>query len=183
MQDTKEINEICDAISGKNGWHSGRYSQNEREYYLTRRKFIEKTLYEEYSMEHGYLNDKIPVYFYIYPNITTEKLLVFAQKRSEYDEFIPKVLIIKIQDLEDIRNITFTINDSFTSYRKKTLEKGIKLREEEKSGEYLQDHNKIFSFGEIAQIHEKYKDRNPYYEVQIWDHKMLEKISWEILNA
>jgi hypothetical protein len=182
MQDTESIEDICDAISINKGWHFGRFTKSDREYYLNRRKYVEELLYGEYSKEYGYLKERIPVYFYLFPNMTKEKVKELAQKRTEYGELSPKVLMIKIRDLQDIRNITFTINDSFTSYRGKAIEAGIKLREEEKGREYLPDHNKIFPFSKITQIHKIYKDRDPYYEIQIWDYKILENIGWETLH-
>jgi hypothetical protein len=182
MQADEKVGGICDSVFLERGWHSGRFSENEREYYLGRRKLVEKLLYEEYSEEFGRLQEKIPIYFYLFPNMTREKAKELAQERINHGEVIPKVIMIKIQDLQDKRNITFTINDSFTSYRKKIIESGMKLRDEETGREYFPDHNQIFPFSEIARIHEKYREKNPSYEVQVWDHTILEKVSWEILQ-
>ena len=175
------IEEISDVITSNKGWYSHRYGKDDRQDYIKRRKFVEKELYTAYVNKYGILKEIIPVYFYIYPNISKERAIEMAQQRTKYNELAPNVLFIKILDLKDISNITFTLNDSFTSYWKKAIESGIKCREEENGREVLPDHNKIFPLTKIEQIHRKYKEKNPYYEVQIWDYKILDDVPYEIL--
>jgi hypothetical protein len=94
----------------------------------------------------------------------------------------PQILMVKIQDIEDTKNITFTLNDSHTAYWKKAMEAGIKCRGDGKRHVVLQDHNKVFPFSMIEQMHRKYKAQDMYYEIQIWDYKLLETLSYAILG-
>jgi hypothetical protein len=182
MVDPCQFGEIGDKIASQKGWYWGRYSRSDRRDYLMRRLFVEKELYESYTQEYGYLKEKVPVYFYLIPNITREKAVELGQRRTRYDEIAPQILIIKIEDIDDIRNMTFTLNDSFTAYWKKAIESGIKCREEEKDRIVLRDHNKVFPFSIIEQIHRKYKTHEMYYEVQVWDYELLEKVSYTIIG-
>jgi hypothetical protein len=181
MECADKYEEVSEAIASKKGWYFCRYTKSDWNDYLNRRIFVEKELYIEYSKEYGKLKENIPVYFYLYPNITKEKAVDLAKQRMNYNELTPRILFLKIQELRNISNITFTLNDSFTSYWKKAIESGIKCRDEEKGREVLPDHNKIFPFSRIEHIHRVYKEKNPYYEVQIWDYEILEKLNYEIL--
>ncbi len=40
----------------------------------------------------------------------------------------------------------------------------------------------VFPFGLIEQIHQKYKNLEISYEVQIWDYALLEKIRYTIIG-
>jgi hypothetical protein len=182
MVESCQFDEIGDKIASQKGWYWGRYSRSDRRDYLMRRLFVEKELYESFTQEYRYLKEKVPVYFYLIPNITREKAVELGQRRTRYDEIAPQILMIKIEDIDDIRNMTFTLNDSFTAYWKKAIESGIKCREEEKDRIVLRDHNKVFPFSIIEQIHRKYKTHEMYYEVQVWDYELLEKVSYTIIG-
>jgi hypothetical protein len=94
----------------------------------------------------------------------------------------PHILMVKIQDIKDIKNITFTLNDSHTAYWKRTKESGIPCRGDGNGHVVLQDHNKVFPFSMIEQIHQKYKAQHISYEIQIWDYQLLETIRYTILG-
>jgi hypothetical protein len=176
-----QVDDICNRISSQKGWYWRRYAQSERHDYLQRRLFVEKELYEGYTQEYGSLKEKVPVYFYLYPKITKQKAIERGQQRTRHDEIEPHILLVKIQDIEDPKNITFTLNDSHTAYWKKAMESGIKCRGDGNGPVVLQDHNKVFPFSMIEQIHRKYKAQEMSYEIQIWDYQLLEKISYTIL--
>jgi hypothetical protein len=182
MAGVSEMDEICNKISSQKGWYWGRYAQSERDDYLKRRLFVEKELYEGYTQEYGRLKEKIPVYFYLYPGITKQKAVQLGQQRTRHDETEPQILMVEIQDILDTRNMTFTLNDSHTSYWKKAMESGIKCRGDGNGPVVLQDHNKVFPFSMIEQIHRKYKARGVSYEIQIWDYQLLENLSYTILG-
>jgi len=181
MAGISQMDEICNKISSQKGWYWPRFAQSERQDYLKRRLFVEKELYEGYTQDYGSLKEKIPVFFYLYPNITKQKAIELGQLRVRHGEIEPHILMIKIQDIEGTKNITFTLNDSHTSYWKKALESGIKCRGDGKDHVVLPDHNKVFPFSMIEQIHQKYKAQQINYEIQIWDYQLLEKISYTIL--
>jgi hypothetical protein len=182
MADSSLIGEISNKISSQKGWYWIRYRQSDRHDYLKRRLFVERELYDGYTREYGPLKEKIPVYFYLIPNITKQSAIERGQLRIKHDEIEPRILMMKVQDIDDTKNITFTLNDSFTAYWQKAIESGIKCREEENGRVVLQDHNKVFPFSMIEQIHQRYKAQEMYYEVQIWDYKLLERINYIILG-
>ena len=176
------IDEISNKISSQKGWYWVRYSQSDRYDYLKRRLFVEVKLHDEYTREYGYLKEKVPVYFYLFPNITKQRAIELGQQRTKHGEIAPQILMVNIQSIDDTTNMTFTLNDSFTAYWKKAMESGIKCREEENGRVVLQDHNKIFPFSMIEHINQKYKAQEMYYEVQIWDYELLERASYMILE-
>ena len=61
------------------------------------------------------------------------------------------------------------------------MEAGIKFGGDVNVPVVLPDHNKVFPFSMIEQIHRKYKAQGMRYEIQIWDYQLLEKISYTIL--
>ena len=155
MAGVSQVDEICNRISSQKGWYWPRFAQSERHDYLKRRRFVEKTLYEDYTQEYGSLKEKVPVYFYLYPNMTKQKAIALGKQRMRQGEIEPQILMVKIQDIEDTRNITFTLNDSHTAYWKRAMESGIKCRGDGNGYAVLQDHNKVFPFSIIEQIHQR----------------------------
>jgi hypothetical protein len=182
MAEMSRVDEICNKISSQKGWYWPRFTQSERQGYLERRRFVEKELYEDYTQEYGSLKEKIPVYFYLYPTITKQKAIALGQQRMRQGETGPHILMVKIQDIEDIKNITFTLNDSHTAYWKRTMQAGLKFGGDVNVPVVLPDHNKVFPFSMIEQIHQKYKAQEIKYEVQIWDYQLLEQIRYTILG-
>ena len=182
MAGFSQIEEICNTVSSRKGWFWGRFAHSERHAYLMRRLFVEKELYEGYTQKYGSLKEKVPVYFYLYPNLTIQKAIELAQQRTRHDEAEPQILMVKIQDLVETQNITFTLSDSFTAYWKKAAESGLEIRGDGKRPVVLLDHNKVFPFSMIDQIHRKYKGQEIKYEIQIWDYQLLEKLRFTILS-
>jgi hypothetical protein len=182
MARASQVDEICNKISSQKGWYWPRFAQSERHDYLKRRLFVEKVLYEDYTQEYGSLKEKIPVYFYLYPNITEQKVIELGKRRTRHDEIEPQILMVKIRDIEDTKNITFTLNDSHTAYWKRAMESGIKCRGDGNTHVVLPDHNKVFPFSMIEQIHQIYKAQQITYEIQIWDYLLLKNISYTILG-
>ena len=182
MAGVPQVEEICNTISSQKGWYWPRFARSEREVYLRRRLFVEQQLYEDYTQKYGSLKEKIPVYFYLYPNITKQKALELGKQRMIQGETEPHILMVKIQDIKDTKNITFTLNDSHTAYWKRAMESGIKCRGDGNTPVVLQDHNKVFPFSMIEQIHQKYKAQQITYEIQMWDYQLLEKIRYTILR-
>ena len=177
-----QVDEICNTISSQKGWFWIRFSQSERQDYLKRRLFVERALYDDYTREYGSLKEKVPVFFYLIPNITKQKAVELAHQRTMHGETEPQVLMVKIADIEDTTNITFTLNDSHTAYWKRIKDAGIEFGGEVNVPVVLPDHNKIFPFSMIEQIHRKYKAQGMRYEIQIWDYQLLEKIRYTILS-
>jgi hypothetical protein len=165
MAGVSQVDEICDRISSQKGWYWPRFANSERQDYIKRRLFVEKALYEDYTREFGSLKEKIPVYFYLFPKITKQKAMQLGQQRVMHGEMEPHILMVKIQDIQDKKNITFTLNDSHTAYWKRAMESGIKCRGDGNGPVVLPDHNKVFPFSMIEQIDQKYKAQQISYEV------------------
>jgi hypothetical protein len=182
MADFSRVDEISDKIASQKGWYWFRYAQTDRQDYLARRRFVERELYEGYTRQYGRLKEKVPVYFYLYPNLTRQSALEKGRLRTKQGETAPQILMVKVEDIDDSQNITFTVNDSFTAYWKKAMESGIRCREEEKERVVLQDHNQVFPFSMLEQIHQKYRTQEISYEVQVWDYELLERLSYSILG-
>lgn len=180
MAGDSQVDEICDRISAQKGWYWPRFARNERQDYMKRRQFVERKLYEDYTREYGTLKERIPVYFYLYPGITKQKAIELGQQRMRQGEAEPHILMVKIQDINDIANITFTLNDSHTAYWQRAMESGIKCRGDGYGNVVLPDHNKVFPFSMIEQIHQKYRAQHVNYEIQIWDYQLLEAMSCTI---
>ncbi len=182
MADSGLIDEISNKIASQKGWYWVRFSQSDRHDYLKRRRFVERELYDGYTRKYGHLKEKVPVYFYLILNITEQRAMERGRQRTQHGEIKPQILMAKIQTIDDTQNVTFTLNDSFTAYWQKAIESGIKCREEENGRVVLQDHNKVFPFSMIEQIHQRYKAQEMYYEVQIWDYELLSRMSYMILG-
>jgi hypothetical protein len=182
MAEACQIDAISDRFVSQKGWYWGRYSKSERHDYLNRRRFVEKELFDGYTQAYGRLKEKVPVYFYLYPKITTRKAITLAQQRTKHDEVEPGILMVKMQDIEDITNITFTLNDSCSAYWKKTIDARIKCKGPQPDMLVLQDHNKVFPFSMIEEMYRRYSKQDMYYEVQIWDYELLERIPYTILR-
>jgi hypothetical protein len=182
MAGISRVDEICDRISSQKGWFWPRFAASERHEYMQRRLFVEKALYEDYTREYGSLKEKIPVFFYLYPGMTERKAVEMGRQRTGYGETKPHILMVKIRDIKDITNITFTLNDSHTAYRKRTLESGIPCRGDGKDQVVLQDHNRVFPFSMLEQIHRKYRAQEIAYEIQVWDYQLLETMGYTIVN-
>jgi hypothetical protein len=182
MESDSQVDEISDKLSSQKGWYWGRFAQSERHDYLQRRLFVERAMYEEFTHEYGSLKEKVPVYFYLFPNITKQKALELGRQRARHGELEPQILMVRVQDIEDTRNITFTLNDSHTAYWKRATEAEIKCRGDGNDHVVLQDHNRVFPFTMIDQLHKKYRAQEMHYEIQIWDYQLLEKMRYTILE-
>ena len=176
------MDKICNSISSKKGWFWIRFSQTERLDYIKRRLFVERALYDDYIRDYGSLKEKVPVFFYLIPNITRQKAIELARQRTRHGEIKPQVLMMKIADIEDSTNITFTVNDSHTAYWQRIKEAGLGFGGEVSVPVVLPDHNKIFPFSMTEQIQQRYKAQGIHYEIQIWDYQLLETIKYTILE-
>jgi hypothetical protein len=183
MAPASDRDRICDAISARKGWFWGRFSPSERQGYLRRRLFVEKTLHDDFRREHGPLREKVPVFFYLIPGVTEQEALRLARQRTSQGETEAKVLMVKLADLEDTSNMTFTLHDSHTSYWRTMRDAGLQFGGESTVPDVLPDHNRVFPLSMIERLHETYGAHGLPYEVQIWDHRLLEGMRSSILRA
>jgi hypothetical protein len=92
------------------------------------------------------------------------------------------VLLVEIHDIEDTRNVTFTVNDSHTAYRRRMKAAGLDFGGAVEVPDALPDHDRIFPFSMIESVHRRYEARPIRYEVQVWDRHMLGSLPRRILN-
>ena len=182
MAEDSQVDAICNTISSQKGWYWPRFAGSERRDYMERRRFVESALYSDYAQEYGRLKEKVPVYFYLYPNISVERAVELGRQRMGSGEAEPHILMVKIQDIEDTSNITFTLNDSHTAYWQRTADAGIRCRGDGDTRVVLPDHNRVFPFSIIEQIHRKYKAQKITYEVQVWDYQLLENLRYTLVR-
>lgn len=183
MAEACERDAICDAICAQRGWYGGRFAASERQKYLRKRLFVERALYEDYTQAYGPLKETVPVYFYLYPNMTAQKAIDLAQQRTRHNEVAAHVLMARIQDIAETANMTFTLNDSHTAYWQRAVEAGIERRGDEVGRVVLPDHNRVFPFAMIEEMHRKYRAHGISYEVQVWDYQLLEELKYTILPS
>ena len=183
MADVAEVDDVCNAITSQKGWFWVRFSPLERRGYLARRRFVEEAMYEDYTQRFGALKEKVPVYFYLIPNLSERKAIELARHRTRHDETEPRVVMVEIEDLDDTRNVTFTLNDSHTAYRNRIMEAGLTFGGATDVRVALPDHGKIFPFSMLEQVHQEYAPRHITYEVQIWDHHMVAKLRYVLLGT
>jgi hypothetical protein len=182
MAGASQVDGICDVISSEKGWYWVRFSARERHGYLKRRTFVEEAMYADYTRAFGALKERVPVYFYLVPHITEAKASELAQRRTRQGETEPRVLMVDLQDIDDTRNMTFTLNDSHTAYRKRIMESGLGFGGASEVPVALPHHDRIFPFSMIERVHRVYEARRITYEVQIWDHQMLERMRYVLLG-
>jgi hypothetical protein len=122
------------------------------------------------------------VYFYLYPHFLSDDIQAKLDARKKLDEPHTKYLLIPLTELEDDRNISFTISDSMLSYREKIIR-----QEEIVAGENLNpqhpkypEFGSVFHISEITRFMEKYANIDDLcFEVQIWDPSLLRK--WQMM--
>ena len=183
MAEADQVDAVCDAIVAQRGWFGGRFAASERADYLTMRRFVERSLYEDYTQAYGPLKETIPVFFYLYPNMTAQRAMELAQERTRHSEAQAHVLMVRIEEIAETANITFTLNDSHTAYWQRATEAGIKCRGYAKDPVVLPDHNRVFPFAMIEEMHRKYRAQRIAYEVQVWDTQLLERLTYRILPS
>jgi hypothetical protein len=178
MADDARADAICSAITADKGWYWVRFSDSERRDYLRRRRFVEEAMYEDYTQAYGALADRVPIYFYLVPDLSEQQAIEMARQRTIHDEAQPHVLMVDIEDIDDTRNMTFTLNDSHTAYRARIAAAGLSFGRDDAVRVALPDHGKIFPFSMLDQVHRVYGPRHITYEVQVWDHRMVERLRY-----
>ena len=174
MYRKEEMDEVFDSIVENKNWFFGRFTRQDRDDYMRRRLAIEEMLYSDFEKKYWKLKEKTPVYFNIVPNLSTEEVDIYLRKRRQYDENGTKYLIIELHNIRERENISFTLDDSFRSYRKKLLEKGIPCRKIINKFQELDEYGCVFHIDELEAVHKKYGSLDDLrYEVQVWDPNIL----------
>lgn len=174
MYEEQERANVLSSIVKNKSWFWGRFSEEDRKNYMRRRAAVEEMLYSDFQDKYWKLKERIPIYLYLIPNMTIKEIDTELQKRQEHDEDDTKYIVIELAKIEKRANITFTLNDSFRSYRKRLQERGIPCRKIINKFAELEDYGKVFHIDEIEKVHIIYRDVvNLRYEVQVWDPNVL----------
>lgn len=171
-KDEREM--IFDSIVRTGSWYWGRFSASDRGAYMERREAVEKMLSAEFENSHWRLSSEHPVYLYLIPNLSLERTEAELRIREEYQENRTKYLLFDLDKITDHSDITFTVDDSFRSYRKKLLDQGIACRELANTSAELIDYGRIFHIDELACVYERNAGiPDVRFEVQVWNKNML----------
>jgi hypothetical protein len=170
MSPQSEYSRISKLLVDTNSWYCFRYSNEIREAYYKRRIYLEKRLKAEFEANYYHLVSDIPIYFYVIPNITKDEIL---KKNETIYNNAKYVSLIDMDLLFGKTNITFTINDSFRSYQQAMLNAGLPEMLNEPKYEIFPDSSQVFPLDELDNMSKKYKTLPVKYEVQIWDHEIL----------
>ena len=169
--------EVLDSIVDSKSWYWGRYSASDRAAYMNRRIAVEQMLYDEFEKSHWPLTNRFPVYLYLIPGFLPDTIEREIEQRQKFQENDTKYLVFDLDQIKDRKNVTFTVNDSLRSYRRKLLLAGIPCRELQGNNPELPDYGKIFHIDDIGKVYSRYaKIPDLRFEVQVWDHRILQKL-------
>ncbi len=175
MYDEDERERVYQEIVENKNWYWGRFKDGHRAAYMKKRIMAKSQMYRDFSEKYWSPKERCPVYFYLYPDFSKTVIEQRLLDRHERDEPHTKYLLVDTRDLDDVTNISFTISDSLTSYKRKLIRQGAEYNGSIPITEYV-DHGTIFHIGEIAQLIEKYEDKvDLHFEVQVWDRNVLNK--------
>jgi hypothetical protein len=173
MYSQDKYNDLCNLLVKSNAWYCFRYSKGIRDTYYKRRSYLEKLLKTEFEESYYPLVSDIPIYFYIIPNITKEMIQNRVIQQNNSAKY---ALFFDLSYGIDLKNITFTLNDSFQSYQQTTIKAGLPKMLNEPNFDVYKDSNLVYPFTELENIHKNYRNKPVKYEIQIWDNRVLETI-------
>jgi hypothetical protein len=167
---------VLDQIVENRAWYWGRFSRRERAAYMLGRETVEGMMRSEFERYCGKPCSSCPIYFYIYPHSDLPRL---REKLGTRRGFEPDTMMLRFQlgDLSDTSSITFTLEDSFQSYRKELQKRGIPVRTGGDAPKCPECQGRLFRIGDLRSVYEKHSsDGGIYFEVQVWDSSVLERI-------
>ena len=177
MYGEDEQDEALDSLVESKTWYWGRFSESERAGYMARRIAVEKMLYDEFEGAYWRLANRYPVYFYLIPSFLPDAIEREMSQRQQYQECDTKYLVFDLDLIKDRKNITFTVNDSLRSYRKKLLLAGIPCRRLSGGHPELPDYGKVFHMDDLEEVYGRNTEvPDLRFEVQVWDKNILQEI-------
>jgi hypothetical protein len=167
-------NKVCDSIASSRSWYWGRFSRSDRAAYMLRRVAAEKMLRTEFENSHWPLKSKSPVYLYLIPNMSLDNVDRDLGTRKEHEEHKTKYLLFDLDRIQIRSDITFTLDDSFRSYRKKLLDQGIACRGLNGKVRELADYGRVFHIDELVAVYTRNSEvPDLRFEIQVWDREIL----------
>jgi hypothetical protein len=163
---------ILDEVMESSPWFGGRFARGHRETYMETRRRVEARMYEEFSAKYREPKTSHPVFFYIRPNMTVERLERELAHRRELGETKTSYLLIDLANLPETGQISFTVFDSHRSYRMNGANAQSPVSDRQNA-----DAGRIFHIREIADVYERNRSVGDLsFEVQVWDPSILEAV-------
>jgi hypothetical protein len=176
MYSTQERDRVLDQIVANRAWYWGRFSKTERAAYMLGRETVEQMMRTEFERYYEKPCSSSPIYFYIYPRSDERSLRDTLDQRSEFEQET-MMLRFQLRDLLDTTAITFTLEDSFKSYRQVLQRRGIPVRTGEDKPTCPECQGRLFHIRELRSVFEKHSnDEGIYFEAQVWDASVLERV-------
>lgn len=170
MYSDRERERIYNRIVHNAQWHCWRYTEANRPNYMACRMAVESMLYHDFTSRYWALKFKHPVYFDTLHYKSLKRLEKESHKHTKADEYSTKCLILALDALPDSSNITFTVNDSFRSYKSRLKRDGLPCHFISDELPNISDYGKIFPIRELHGIQKKYAHvKGLKFEVQHWD--------------
>ncbi|MBA3029477.1 MAG: hypothetical protein FP816_11815 [Desulfobacteraceae bacterium] len=168
MYPDHERDSIYKRIVGNAQWNCWRYYEINRKNYMACRVAVESMMYHDFTSQYWALKFKHPVYFdTLYENSLKR---VEAEIHTTAAEYSTKCLVVALDALPDSCNITFTVNDSFRSYKSRLKSDGLPYHFISEKLVNISDYGKIFPITELHEIQRKYTHvEGLKFEIQNWD--------------
>jgi hypothetical protein len=175
MYSGQERDRVLDQIVSNRAWYWGRFAKSERVLYMLQRETVEKLMRAEFERKFWKLPFASPVYFYIYPHLDLQRLLDELDHRARFDEQKTKILTFQLNELLNTKSVSFTLEDSFQSYKLVLRSQGIPVRTGRPELKCAECQGRIFYIEQLQAVYAKHHgDQGVYFEVQVWDGETLE---------
>ncbi len=170
MYPDRERDRIYNRIVHNAQWNCWRYTEANRGNYMACRMAVESMLYHDFTSQYWALKFKHPVYFDTIHENSMKRIEAELQKHTTADEYSTKCLVVALDALPDSRNTTFTVNDSFRSYKSRLKSYGLPYHFISDELPNISDYGKIFPISELRGIQRKYTHvEGLKFEIQHWD--------------
>jgi hypothetical protein len=177
MCPVQERDRVFNQIVSNKAWYWGRFAASERDTYMLQRLTVEQIMREDFERTCGKRFPASPTYFYIYPHSDARRLRSDLDRRSEFDGPKTVMLRFELSDLYDTSSITFTLEDSFQSYKHILCSRGMPVRRGGKDLKCTECQGRLFRIGELHTVYaRRANDDGIYFEAQVWDPSVLERI-------
>ena len=163
-----ERDSIYNRIVHNAQWNCWRFHEFHRKNYMACRVAVESMMYNDFTSQYWPLKFEQPIYFDTLYENSLER--VKSEIHTTSDEYSTKCLVVALDALPDSSNITFTVDDSFKSYRSRLKSGGLPYHFMRKEPPNIADYGKTFPITELRGIQRKYAHvEDLKFEIQHWD--------------
>lgn len=177
MYPVQDRDHVFNQIVGNKAWYWGRFAKSERDAYMLQRITVEQIMREEFEQICGKRFPSSPIYFYIYPHSNAGRVQSDLDRRAEFDGRKAVMLQFQMSDLSDTSSITFTLEDSFQSYKQILHDRGMPVLRGGKDLKCEECQGRLFRIRELQTVYARHADDDGiYFEAQVWDPSVLDPI-------